>query len=65
MTKETQTKLSPIEKNLRNILIVRLYQAGCSVGSISRIMNMHQSTVSRVTEKGYLARVELSEVVGI
>lgn len=65
MTKETQTKLSPIEKNLRNILIVRLYQAGCAVGSIARIMNMHQSTVSRTVEKGYLASVELSEVVGI
>jgi DNA-binding NarL/FixJ family response regulator len=51
MPKETQTKLSPIEKATRNTIVVYLKRAGFSVTSIANIMGMSVSTVSRLVDK--------------
>jgi predicted transcriptional regulator len=44
-------ELSPIERGLRNSIVWRLRNAGFNVSTIANVMNMNQSTVSRVIEK--------------
>lgn len=43
-------ELTPIERGARNSIIWHLNAAGFNVTSISHIMNMGQSTVSRVVD---------------
>ncbi len=44
-------ELSIIERSARNSIIWRLAEVGFSVSSIANIMNMTQSTVSRMVDK--------------
>jgi predicted transcriptional regulator len=44
-------ELSPIERGVRNSVVWRLSIAGFNVSTIANVMNMTQSTVSRVIEK--------------
>lgn len=44
-------ELTPIERGVRNSVVWRLSTAGFNVSTISNVMNMTQSTVSRVIEK--------------
>lgn len=50
MQAKVQTKLSPIERAVRNKVVKGLSKAGFTVSSIANVMNMHQSTVSRTIE---------------
>lgn len=44
-------ELTPIERGVRNSVVWRLSMAGFNVSTIANVMNMTQSTVSRVIEK--------------
>ena len=50
MPKKTQVQLSPIERGARNCIAAYLFQAGFSVGSIAKILSVHESTISRTVE---------------
>jgi len=41
-------ELTPIEKGVRNSVIWHLNDAGFNIGTIANVLNMNQSTVSRV-----------------
>jgi DNA-binding MarR family transcriptional regulator len=63
MQEKAQIKLSPIERAARNSLVVYLFQAGCGINSIGRIMNMHQSTVSRIITKDEYRDTTVIEII--
>lgn len=44
-------ELTPIERGVRNSIVWRLSSAGFNVSTIANVMNMTQSTVSRVIDK--------------
>jgi DNA-binding MarR family transcriptional regulator len=50
MSRKSLTKLSPLNRATRNTVILFLYNAGYTVTAIAEVMNMTQSTVSRVTD---------------
>lgn len=43
-----KSELTPIERGVRNSVIWHLHDAGFGVSTIANVMNMTQSTVSRV-----------------
>ena len=63
MQEKAQIKLSPIERAARNSLVVYLFQAGCGINSVSRIMNMHQSTVSRIIDKNEYRNTTVIDII--
>ena len=63
MQEKAQIKLSPIERAARNSIVVYLFQCGCSINSVARIMNMHQSTVSRIITKDEYRHTTLIEII--
>jgi predicted transcriptional regulator len=56
---KTSTQLSPIERSARNSIVWRLSYVGFNINTIANIMNMTQSTVSRIVDK----RPETSRII--
>lgn len=48
---KTSNSLSPIERSARNSIVCRLSYVGFNISTIANIMNMTQSTVSRIVDK--------------
>jgi DNA-binding NarL/FixJ family response regulator len=62
MSKVQTNRLSPIDRATRNTVVLFLGNAGYTVGSIAKIMNMSESTVSRVLDAKF-DKVTLMDII--